>query len=180
LLDTISGSGGATSGKVVSKFDGPPGNNTSMVIVEGVSYKWSYGNPGNRSEGECNNCLIDSLRQCLGIETDRKKVREDLVREFRNKPDRDRAQVTHMSYLDIESHWRAILQSIFKHNTSNSPTECDLDEYCIIALYATNKDQGWTNDNLDARYRLVVLNTSDMHFDAYLPSQSSSSASSGI
>ena len=178
-MDTMPGTGGDTSGQVDYEFCGRPGFDTSMVIVEGVSYKWFYGNHGNSSEGERNNCLIDSLRQCLGIKTDRKKVREDLIREFGNKPDGDRAQVTHMSFLDIHSHWRAIIQSIIKHNTSNFSTECNLKEYCIIAIYATDIDQGWTNEQLTARYRLVVLNTDDIHFDPCLRKQSGSSASSG-
>ena len=148
-----------------------------MVTVDDVSYERGRGDPGQGHKSEYNNCLIDSLRQCLGIDVDRKKVRADLERTYRDAIGRE--QVTHTSYLDIESHWRAILQSIFKHNTSNSPRECDLDEYCIIALYATNEGHGWTNDNLNARYRLVVLNTDDIHFDPCLRKQSGSSASSG-
>ena len=74
-------------------------------------------------------------------------------------------QVTFKSYLDIESHWRAILLSLFRHNTSGLATFCRLDEYCVIALSRENVGHGNVMGTLGARYTLVVLNDSDTHFD---------------
>ena len=49
------------------------------LLVDGVAYEKGYGLPGNVGRGEMNNCLIDSLRQCLGdIQCGRNAVRRDL------------------------------------------------------------------------------------------------------
>ena len=125
-----------------------------------------HGDPGRAHEDEYDNCLIDSLRQCVGIVADRKLVRDDLMQEFHTAV--GRAQVTQTSFLDVESHWRAILQSLFKHNTCGAPAQCDIRQYCVIALDATNPGNGNVNGNLSASNRLVVMNTSDIHFDPCL------------
>ena len=53
-----------------------------------------------------NNCLIDSLRQCLQLTCDRVAVRNDLIRDFGQAA--GRAEVTIQSYLDADSHWQAM------------------------------------------------------------------------
>ena len=50
-----------------------------QVLVNGIYYYVGYGDPGRAAKGEFNNCLIDSLRQCLGVEVDRREVRQDLL-----------------------------------------------------------------------------------------------------
>ena len=82
-----------------------------VVMVDGKPYDVGRGNPGG-----CNDCLIDSLRQCLGLDTDPRKVRGDLMDIFRDALDA-RARVTPNSFLDPDSHWRTLLQSLFRHNT---------------------------------------------------------------
>ena len=53
------------------------------VEVDGVTYKKGYGEPGG-----ANNCLIDSLRQCMiaevkhNLDSDVRKVRSDLMGYF--------------------------------------------------------------------------------------------------
>ena len=178
-MDTQPGTGGAVPhfSQVVWRFNGTTRRRTPIVDVDGVSYYVGHGDPGRAKDDEYNNCLIDSLRQCIGIHVDRRKVRADLEEDFSAAV--GRARVTNASFLDVESHLRAIVQSIFKHHILDLPRECNLDDYCIIALDATNPANGNVNGNLNAPYRLVVLNTNDTHFDPCLPLQSGNSASSG-
>ena len=48
-------------------------------------------------------------------------------------------------------------------------SNCNADDYCVIALDRGKEDHGVVVGNIAAPYKLVVLNTSDMHFDACLP-----------
>ena len=172
LMDTRPETGGDNSNQVVWTFTtNTTKPNKRFVDVDGVSYYIGYGNPGRAAEGERNNCLIDSLRQCLGLTADRKKVRADLQAQFGSAVE-DRAKVTDSSYLDVDFHWRAILHSLFRHNTSGLPLHCDINEYCVIALYTNNPGNGSVNGNLAAPHRLIVLNTSDIHFDPCLYARS--------
>ena len=99
--------------------------------------------------------------------SDRLAVRCDLEAEFRSAA--GRARVTQTSFLDFESHWQAILRSLFLHNTSGLPTLCEPLDYCVIALYANREGHGDVQGNPLAPNRLVVLNNSDIHFDPCLP-----------
>ena len=67
------------------------------------------------------------------------------------------------------SHGQAIVRSLFRHNLSGRPTECDIMDYCVVALYANNERHGVVLGNVHAEHRLVVLNNSDVHFDPCLP-----------
>ena len=127
------------------------------------------GDPGTDINGACeNNCLIDSLRQCLGIVADCRQVRRDLINEFARATG-DRARVGVANYLDVEAHWRSILRSLFRHNVSGLPATCNVDDFCVIALSANNVGHGSVEGTMGAPRTLVVLNHSDQHFDPCLP-----------
>ena len=132
------------------------------VSVDGKMYDVGRGDPGG-----FNDCLIDSLRQCLGLDTNPRKVREDLMVAFADALD-GRARVTPNSYLDLGSHWDTLLRSLFKNNTCGATTECDLQQYCVISLYRNNVNNGLVVGDVRAPQRLVIMNTSDMHFDPCL------------
>ena len=119
-------------------------------------------------QGGCNDCLIDSLRQCLSLDTDPRKVRSDLMLVFGGALEA-RARVTPNSYLDLDSHWRVLLQSLFRHNTCGASPECDLEMFCVVSLYRNNVNSGLVVGNIQAARRLVIFNTSDVHFDPCLP-----------
>ena len=169
MRDTLAGTGGHLphQSQICWRFNGVTTTGAMRIIVDGRHYYVQYGNPGKLTEGEQNNCLIDSLRQCLGVQCDRTLVRADLqsVYEFHV----GRAKVTFDSYLDVEEHWKVILQSLFRHNTSDASPHCNPDDYCVIALYRNREGHGVVVGSKTARFRLVVLNTSDVHFDACLP-----------
>ena len=138
---------------------GPP-----RVIVDGRAYMVGRGDPGTTVDGLCeNNCLIDSLMQCLGIHTSCRDVRRDLLTEFASAS--GRARVAMHSYLDVEAHGRSIVRSLFFHNTNNLPPTCNVDDFYIVALSANNIGHGTTVGRRGAPYTLVVLNHHDMHFD---------------
>ena len=166
MLDTQAG----TAGRVPHMFQIPwhfTNEAKDELLVDGCVYKKGYGFPGDPTLGEYNNCLIDSLRQCLSyMACDRQKVRADLVEEFGKVPSADfRRRVTCDSYLDIDCHWQAILRSLFRHNSSGYPTTCDLNDYCIVALYGDRPGNGVVLGNKNAPFRLVIVNWRDVHFD---------------
>ena len=119
-------------------------------------------------EGTCeNNCLIDSLRQCLGILADCRHARRDLLAEFAEAS--GRACVTMHSYLDIEAHGSSIVRNLFLHNTNSRPPICNVDDFYIVALSADNVGHGTTVGRRGDPFTLVVLNHHDMHFDPCIP-----------
>ena len=133
------------------------------IVLDGKVYDIGYGNPGG-----VNDCLIDSLRQCLGLVSDNRMVRDDLVQHFGNDPDR-LARVTDDSFLDVSSHWRILLQSLFKHNLCGASTQCDLQQFCVVSLRRDRMDDGAVLGDPNAPRRLVVMNDRNMHFDPCLP-----------
>ena len=169
LMDTQAGTDGALPhySQVEWHFEGRTDRGSRKVVVDGISYFVGRGDPGRAVDSEYNNCLIDSLRQRLGLIADRTTVRSDLISEFANEV--GRAKVTQSSFLDVEIHGRAILRSLFRHNSSGQTSSYESRIYCIIALYANNVGHGVVVGDRTAPLRLVVLNDSDTHFDPCMP-----------
>ena len=147
-------------------FNGHTKQGSINLLINGHHYYKGRGNPGSASSDEYNNCLIDSIRQCLGLECNRKLVRQDLERNYGCAS--GRAKVTEMSYLDVEHHAQDIIRSLFRHNTSGQQSECNIADFCVVALYANQEGTGSVVGQLTAPNHLVVLNTSDIHFDPCL------------
>ena len=160
LMDTQPGTHGRVPhmSQITWHWDG-----VGAVIVDGTLYDVGYGNPGG-----FNDCLIDSLRQCLGLDTDPRRVREDLVSAFADASD-ERARATHNSFLDLDSHWETLLRSLFAHNSCGVSKDCDLQLFCVIALCRDNVNMGNVLGHIHASRRLVVMNASDVHVDPRLP-----------
>ena len=144
--------------EVPCSFDGRANQGSTKLLINGHHYYKGRGNPGSARIGEYNNCLIDSIRQCLGLECNRKLVRQDLERNYGCAS--GRAKVTEMSYLDVEHH--------AQDNTSGQQSECNIADFCVVALYANQEGNGSVIGQLTAPNHLVVLNTSDIHFDPCL------------
>ena len=107
-----------------SQVDFRANHDLTEFYVNGLHYKKGRGDPGSDAYGCLNNCLIDSLRQSVGISSDgvvqlRRQVRRDLETEF-SSAEGD-ARVSRKSFLDIDSHWKAVLSSLFQH--ASSPPE---------------------------------------------------------
>lgn len=169
LLDTQAGTGGSVPHRSQMPWEFRDRARIE-ITVDGVQYRRGFGNPGRHELGERNNCLIDSLRQCLGhLECDRMLVRQDLQREFADEDEDDpRRFVSGSSFLDVECHWQAILRSLFLHNRSGRSTQCDVEEYCVVALDGNRPGHGVVLGNVNAPNRLVVVNWDDVHFDPCL------------
>ena len=167
LLDTQPGTGGSVphSQQVHWEFDGVTTWGATKLVVDGVRYFVGRGDPGDACIGEYNNCLIDSLRQCLGIKCDCRKVRADLMAAYGNAS--GRAKVTLMSYLDVDSHWETIIASLFRHNKNGLPVHVDLGTFCVVALDRHRCDHGVVLGGSNSTHveRIVVLNAGDIHFD---------------
>lgn len=170
LLDTDAGTQGSVPhmSQVPWTFTNTSG---TQVLVDGVAYRKGYGFPGDSDNEEFNNCLIDSLRQCLrDLQCDRKLVRRDLQDEFGCINGQDhRRQVTHSSYLDVECHWQAILRSFERHSSSDQIGTFDPNDYCVVALRGDRPGHGTVLGNFHAPIRLVIINWGDVHFDPCLP-----------
>ena len=96
-------------------------------------------------------------------------MRNDLIRDFGTAA--GRAQVGARNFLDVEAHGRAIITSLFQNNISGQSPVCNLQDYCIVALYTdldNNVGHGVVVGDLHAPGKLVVLNTADVHFDPCL------------
>ena len=101
LGDTVPGTGGRAPhrSQVNWRFVENSARGKTTIVVEGQPYYIGWGNPGQSKDGEKNNCLIDSLLQCIGVDCSRKAVRRDLVAAHEH--DLGRAKVTFSSYLDV-------------------------------------------------------------------------------
>ena len=141
--------------------------------VDGIPYELGRGVPGAPGTMEQNNCLIDSLRQCLGdglgseFICDRTLVRRDLQQAFAAA---GVDQVSHSSYLDVNAHGMEILRSLFAHTVSHSHIAFDRNDFCIIAIRREEIRHGAEpTGTLGAPHRLVVMNTrNNTHFDPLL------------
>ena len=128
-MDTQSGTGGTVPhfSQVSWSLSGRTGGGLRFVSVADTSYVVGRGDPRRDGSGASkNNCLIDSLRQCIGIAADCKQVRQDLINEFASAS--GRAHVGVSSYLDVEVHWRAIIRSLFLHNVCGMLVACNIDD----------------------------------------------------
>ena len=108
------------------------------LVLDGVEHFVGRVIPVRPSNGEHKTCFIDSLRQCLGITCDRKKLRQDLMAAYGHAS--GRAKVTLKSYLDVDSHWKAILSSLFRHNEDGLPMNVELEQFCVVGFYRDEPD----------------------------------------
>jgi len=164
LMDAQRGTGGSTRRQVNVQLQ----SDDRIAVVDNERYIQHYGDPGG-----CNNCLIDSLRQCLGLSADCRLVREDLMRQFRDEPQRIDGRVNQRyvgptTFLSVNDHWQSIIRSLFRHNTSNKPTECNIAEFCVISLSSEFRDCGVPLGETTAANRLVVINLYNTHFNPFL------------
>ena len=173
-LDTQAGTRGSVPHRTQFRWRQ---TNSKIVEIEDpdalgtwIPYKMPYGNPGQGDE--VNSCLIDSLHQCVDLAVDRRLVRQDLLDEFKDAA--YPAKVTQTSFLDVESHWKAILRSLFRHNTSGKPTRCNVEDYCVITLAEHAPGCGAVCGNLRAPHRFLVMSQHNVHFNPCLPHRSAS------
>ena len=132
-------------------FNGRTNQGSIKLLINGHHYYKGRGNPGSASIDEYNNCLIDSICQCLGLECNRKLVRQDLERNYGCAS--GRAKVTEMSYLDVEHHAQDIIRSLCRHNTSGQQSECNIADFapefacCIMITVAFALKGEWAVSN---------------------------------
>ena len=82
---------------------------------------------GSASGAGCN-CLIDSLRQSLELVCNVSKVRESLEEIHRGKF----SHIDHMDFLQLDWHWRDILQLLSQHNLCKK--RLDVNDYRVICV----------------------------------------------
>ena len=98
-MDTLAGTNGAIAHRMqisVRYTD----SRRHFLMVDDVQYRVG------RGSGADNNCLIDSLRQCLNnLECDPDYVRRELLHKFGHLQPDDPAYVGPINFLDAEAHW---------------------------------------------------------------------------
>ena len=98
-------------------------------------------------------------------------MRQDLLKEFASAS--GQANVTESSFLDLTSHWESIVRSLFAHNEDGLQQVIDIHSICVIGLSWDGSDttstHGVVEGNMQARRKLIVLNTGSFHFDPCLP-----------
>ena len=127
------------------------------------------------ASGQQNNCLINSLRQCLALQVDVGAVRRELVREFGAR--RGRSRVDEKSYLELFHHGEPVLRLIHQH-CSDGVVPYEPRDFCIVGINfeKCSVDEGRHGEvvgNRDARNHLVLACRSNVHFDPMLPVQTS-------
>ena len=80
----------------------------------------------------------------------------------------DRAFVSHTSYLDVDSHWKAMLLSLRRHSVPRPSSSLNLADYCVVALNGNSRTHGVVLGDLHVTERLIIVNWGDVHFDPCL------------
>ena len=79
-----------------------------IVFVDGQRYMRGH------ASGARNNCLIDTLRQQLGLTVDCSVVRRGLQARFRD----GEAKVDAANFLELRHHWRDVIDLLFQADVS--------------------------------------------------------------
>ena len=134
------------------------------------------------SDGSQNDCLIHSLRQCLGINANVAAVRNDLMQEFQVTCGpachhtgffctASCTKVYARNYL-CDDHWDAVLRLLGKHCATGS-VDLDPTNFCVRILELTWVSNGVVLGNPDAHHphRLTIAREGTNHFIPALPFQ---------
>ena len=84
-----------------------------------------------------NNCLIDSLRQTLGVVANEKWVRSRLQVQFPHGPE----CVTSSNFLTLEYHWHAVVNALFVADQSRRP-KLDSHSFRVVCVDLTWEGNG--------------------------------------
>ena len=84
---------------------------TIEVCVNGKFYSLGY------ASGVDYNCLIDTLRQQLGLVSNIQAVRRELERKYRHGP----ARIKPGDFLELEYHWADVVDLLFRFDESGKP-----------------------------------------------------------
>lgn len=142
---------------------GITGSGARTYRVEGGDYVLG------QASGEDNNCLINTLSQCVNTECDVSRVRSDLIDLFSIAP--GRGLVTGRSFLELDIHGQAVLQAIYRHATAG-PVDIDIDRYCIIGVSIHDVGHGGVVVGpRDAEIKCMVVCEDYQHFRPLLPQE---------
>ena len=89
-----------------------------------------------KATGQGNNCLIDTLRQTLGLEVDVRFVRRRLQSQF-HRPGAD--VVLENNFLDLAYHWSAVINALFLAKQSKRDSQ-DFKVVCVDLRFGGNGD----------------------------------------
>ena len=125
------------------------------------------------ASGVGSNCLIHTLRQCLGVIVNVDAVRADLMREFTTpcsptchpsgaRCTRACTKVYEENYLNTD-HWEAVVRLLGRH-CATGRLRLDASHFCVRVLELTWQDNGVVLGNPLAPRRLTVARENGNHF----------------
>ena len=167
LQDTLAGTGGSLPHRTQVSWVrvGLTGDGNEIIRVNNAAYRVGF------ASGESNNCLIHSLRQCLGVATQVAAVRQDLFDEYGSCS--GEAKVTQTNFLNVNAHWQSVVKSIFRRSEVHQPeSEIDIQQFSVLALsrgQGEQQEHGVWLGSPDAPHTLIVMNFGDNHFVPCLP-----------
>ena len=151
-----------------------PRSQARIVSIVGQNYLL-----GHASGAGCN-CLVDSLRQCLGMVVDVGAIRRDLREEFPTacgagcawrggSCERGCMKVYDMNYLTTD-HWEAVIRLSGRHSILG-PIELDAADSCVRVVELTWAGHGSVLGNPAAPRQLTIAREHGNHFIPALPHQ---------
>ena len=125
------------------------------------------------SDGSQNDCLIHSLRQCLGMVANVAAVRHDLMQEFQascgpacHHTGVACTQVCTKVYARnflSDDHWEAVIRLLGKH-CATGRINLDPTNFCVRIIELTWQDNGTVLGNPAAPHRLTIAREGTNHF----------------
>ena len=126
-----------------------------IVRIEGRDFYFGA------ASGDDNNCLIDTLKQKLKAFASLQAVRRMLMDQYPAGP----RQVTDESYLELQYHWRHVIQ--FLGAASNTVTALNPDRYRIVCIDRRYPGNGDVEGNGAITLHIARVNAN--HFVPLLP-----------
>ena len=127
-------------------------NHRIVIRIEGVDYFMGA------ASGDGCNCLIDTLRQCLDLVCNVSYVREVLEHRHRGK----NSQIGHMAYLQLDWHWRDVLQLLAQHNLCDR--SFDVNDCRVVCVDMNMPGHGDVFGRVAARRILYICRQNLNHF----------------
>ena len=121
------------------------------IIVNGRRYGRGF------ASGLQNNCLIDAIRQQLGVAANVAFVRSELQRRFPSGPD----FVSAANFLTLHLHWGAVIDLLFEADVSGKP-KVNHTTFQITCVDLTYLDNGEVVGSGPAKLSIARENTN--HF----------------
>ena len=112
------------------------------------------------ASGDGCNCLIDTLRQSLGVICNVSDIRSMLEQRHAGKA----SHIAPGSYLELEPHWRDIVDLLSRHNLLRQTFQADRLRIVCVDVNLPGHGDVFPQGNDDGRFPLHIARQSLNHF----------------